>query len=357
MKGMRIRTRTAVVLALVTLCIPGIFGCMGIRGGTELVIRVQVEEAVNAKTDQALRRLRDRMTANSIPYDGISKKASLEFEVQGVPQDSESTGNLHRLVEDEFSEWDLERLTAEGGLTTWRVSMRDAAALAIRQQTLEQAMDSIRRRVEAFSFMPKIQEHGQGEYQILVQLPGVDVPDDSFARLREIVQAGALLELKLVADGPFSSRDDALAPGGGVLPPGTHLLRGASGATRSTAPEWYIVNRIAVITSSDIIEAEASRDINGHPSVGFTLSRDGAARLGRITGENIGRLLAIVLDGQIQSVPRIEGQIFNRGEITGRFTAEETADLALVLRSSPSPAPIIFLEERTVKPSLFGYSW
>ena len=219
MKGMRIRTRTAVVLALVTLCIPGIFGCMGIRGGTELVIRVQVEEAVNAKTDQALRRLRDRMTANSIPYDGISKKASLEFEVQGVPQDSESTGNLHRLVEDEFSEWDLERLTAEGGLTTWRVSMRDAAALAIRQQTLEQAMDSIRRRVEAFSFMPKIQEHGQGEYQILVQLPGVDVPDDSFARLREIIQAGALLELKLRPAGfirrvwPGGQRTNALRTG------------------------------------------------------------------------------------------------------------------------------------------------
>ncbi len=88
MKGMRIRTRTAVVRALVTLCIPGIFGCMGIRGGTELVIRVQVEEAVNAKTDQELERLRDRMTANGIPYDGVSKKASLEFDVQGVPQDS-----------------------------------------------------------------------------------------------------------------------------------------------------------------------------------------------------------------------------------------------------------------------------
>ena len=305
MKGMRIRIRTAVVLALVTLCIPGIFGCMGIRGGTELVIRVQVEEAVNAKADQALRRLRDRMTANSISYDGIIKKASLEFEVKGVPQESESTGNLRRLVEDEFSEWDLERLAAEGGLATWRVSMRDAAALAIRQQTLEQAMDSIRRRVEAFSFMPNVQEHGQGEYQILVQLPGVDVPDDSFARLREIVQAGALLELKLVTDGPFSSRDAALAAGGGVLPPGTDLLRSASGTTPSSAPEWYIVNRIAVITSWDISDADPSRDMNGYPSVGFTLSRDGAARLGRITGENIGRLLAIVLDGQIQSAPRI----------------------------------------------------
>ena len=205
--------------------------------------------------------------------------------------------------------------------------------------------------------MPNVQEHGQGEYQILVQLPGVDVPDDSFARLREIVQAGALLKLKLVTDGPFSSRDAALAAGGGVLPPGTDLLRSASGTTPSSAPEWYIVNRIAVITSWDMSDADPSRDMNGYPSVGFTLSRDGAARLGRITGENIGRLLAIVLDGQIQSAPRIEGQIFARGEITGRFTAEETADLALVLRSSPLPAPIIFLEQRTVKPSLFGYSW
>jgi len=339
------------------LCIPGFFGCMGIRGGTELVIRVQVEEAVNAKTDQDLKRLRDRMTANSISFKEISKNTSLEFQVKGVPQDSESTENLPILVKDEFSEWDLERLTVGEGVTTWRVSMRDAAALAIRRQTLELAMDSIRRRVEAFSFMPNIQEHEQGEYQILVQLPGVDVPEDSFARLKEIIQAGALLELKLVVDGPFPSQDAALAAVGSLLPPDTNLLPTASGGKRSTTPEWYIVNRLAVITSWDIIDAEASRDINGRPSVGFTLSRDGAARLGRITGENTGRLLAIVLDGRIQSAPRIEGQIFERGEINGRFTVREAADLALVLGSSPLPAPILFLEERTVKPSLLGYSW
>ena len=113
------------------------------------------------------------------------------------------------------------------------------------------------------------------------------------------------------------------------------------------------MNKIPAITGRDLTGAEPSKDINGRPSVNFTLNRDGAARFSRVTGQNIGRLLAIVLDRRVVDAPEIHGQISDRGEITGgAFTPEKAADLALVLRSGALPASIKYLSEETVGPSL-----
>ena len=363
----RIRNRTLVILAVVVVCILGIIGIptsfealrnslrnrirlgLDLSGGTHLILQVQVDEAVNVHSDLALERLRDRLTADNIPYDEASKQTPVEILIRGIPQDAETRTTLSNLVRDEFQDWDLSGPTVQDGVASWEIRMRVTAARTTRQEALQQAINTIRRRVDALGVTePTIQEHGQGDYEILVQLPGVDEPD----RVKDIIRSTAMLELKLVADGPFSSRDAALAARGGILPPETDLLRTAPGSTRATSPEWYIVNRIAAVTGRDLSGANPSRDINGFPSVSFNLSRDGAARFGRVTGQNVGQLLAIVLDGQIQSAPRIDGQIFERGEITGRFNERETADLALVLRSGALPASITYLEERTVGPSL-----
>ncbi len=363
----RLRNRTIVILAVVLFCILGIIGIptsfdalrnslgnrirlgLDLSGGTHLILQVQVEDAVKVNSDVALERLRDRLTADGIPYDEVSKVTPVEILIRGIPQDAETRTTLSDLIRDELLEWDLSGPTVQDGVSSWRVRMRVTAARAIRLDALQKAISTIRRRVDALGVTePTIQEHGQGDYEILVQLPGVDEPE----RVKEIIQRTAMLELKLVADGPFSSRDAALAARGGILPPDTDLLRTAPGSTRATSPEWYIVNRIAAVTGRDLSGANPSRDINGFPSIGFTLTRDGATRFGRITGQNVGQLLAIVLDGQIQTAPRIDGQIFERGEITGRFTEQETADLALVLREGALPASITYLEERTVGPSL-----
>ena len=363
----RLRNRTIVILAVVLFCILGIIGIptsfdalrnslgnrirlgLDLSGGTHLILQVQVEDAVKVNSDVALERLRDRLTADGIPYDEVSKVTPVEILIRGIPQDAETRTTLSDLIRDELLEWDLSGPTVQDGVSSWRVRMRVTAARAIRLDALQKAISTIRRRVDALGVTePTIQEHGQGDYEILVQLPGVDEPE----RVKEIIQRTAMLELKLVADGPFSSRDAALAARGGILPPDTDLLRTSPGSTRATSPEWYIVNRIAAVTGRDLSGANPSRDINGFPSIGFTLTRDGATRFGRITGQNVGQLLAIVLDGQIQTAPRIDGQIFERGEITGRFTEQETADLALVLREGALPASITYLEERTVGPSL-----
>jgi len=164
------------------------------------------------------------------------------------------------------------------------------------------------------------------------------------------MQNQALLELKLVQDGPFPSREAALAAHGGILPPDTQLLQGQAG--QNGGETWYIINRVAAVTGRDLTGAEPAHDANGRPDVNFTLSRDGASRFGRVTGANVGKLLAVVLDNRVYEAANIESQITERGEIRGGFTTQKAQDLALVLRSGALPASITTLSDEVVGPSL-----
>ena len=252
---------------------------------------------------------------------------------------------MQTLATDQFSDWDLVRVP--GDETARLLVLKTSSAATIRNQALMQAMDTIRRRVDALGVAePTIAEYGQGDFELVVQLPGVDDP----SRVKDIMQSTALLELKLVQDGPYSSREAALAAHGGVLPPDTELVPGQRENGNET---WYVLNRIAAVTGRDLSGAEPSHDQAGRPNVNFTLNRDGAERFGRVTGANIGKLLAIVLDNRVYSAPVIHGQITDRGEITGgNFTPQTAQDLALVLRSGALPASIKYLSEETVGPSL-----
>ena len=162
-----------------------------------------------------------------------------------------------------------------GDVTARQLVLKTSAAATIRNQALMQAMETIRRRIDALGVAePTIAEYGQqGDFELVVQLPGVDDP----TRVKDIMQSTALLELKLVQDGPYSSREAALAAHGGVLPPDTELLPGSTGANGSES--WYVLNRIAAVTGRDLSGAEPSHDQAGRPSVNFTLNRDGARAL------------------------------------------------------------------------------
>jgi preprotein translocase subunit SecD len=186
-----------------------------------------------------------------------------------------------------------------------------------------------------------------------VQLPGVDDP----TRVKDIIKSTALLELKLVepGGGPFPTREAALVQSGGVVPPDKELLpsvRRYNDASSASSEQWYLVNRVAAITGRDLRTANPSSDEFGKPAVSFTLTSEGASRFEKVTGANIGKQLAIVLDGKVQSAPNIHGQIRDSGQISGSFTLEQANDLALVLRSGALPASLNYLEERTVGASL-----
>jgi len=362
----RIRNRTIFILVVVIGCVLGLTGLpknvtqlranlrnrihlgLDLKGGTHMVLQVHVDDAVKVTTDQTLERLRDVMTSRSISYSSIERQGISSILIKGVP-DSKS-GDLQAVVSQQFSTWNLQRVP--GQLNARLLKMKVSEANILRNQALEQARETIRRRIDALGLVgPEVADYGQGDYELVVQLPGVSDP----TRVKNIIQATAMLELKIVRGGPYSSREAALAQYGGVLPPGTELLPGSpdsSGSSTSSGQVWYLLNQVAAVTGRDLTGAQPSTGRNGQPSVNFTLSRDGAVRFGEVTSKNIGKGLAIVLDNRVVSAPTIQSQITDSGEITGSFTPQQTSDLALMLRSGALPASITYLNENTVGPSL-----
>ena len=361
----RVRTRAIIIVVAVVVCVIGIVGFprniqqlsenigqrirlgLDLKGGTHLVLQVHVEDAVNLVSDQALQRLREGFQAKNIPYADIHKTDSTHILIKGISQNR--LADVQALVSDQFSDWQLDAVP--GDPSSRQLSLKPSAEVQTKNDTISQAMDTIRRRVDALGVVePEIAEYGkQGDYELVVQLPGVDDP----TRVKDIIQSTALLELKLVQDGPYPSREAALAAHGGVLPPESQLLPGEPDSSQSNSGEvWYIVNQIAAVTGRDLSGAQPSQDENGRPNILFTLTRDGAARFGQVTGANIHKRLAIVLDERVVSAPEIESQINDRGEIHGSFTTQQASDLALKLRSGALPASINYLQEETVGPSL-----
>jgi preprotein translocase subunit SecD len=365
---LKIRNRAIFIGVVIVACILGIIGFpknfqelkdnlrsrihlgLDLRGGTYLVLQVHVEDAVNITADQAMERLIDELKAKNVPYADVQKADDTHVHppihrilIKGVPQ--ERTVDLQTLASEQFSDWDLSHMP--GDATSWMLTLKPSAAANIRNQAQLQSMNTINNRVNQLGVTEaSVAEYGQGDYELVVQLPEVDDP----TRVKDIMQSTALLELKLVQDGPFPSREAALAAHGGVLPPDTQLLQGQM--TQNGGESWYVINRVAAVTGRDLSGAEPSHDVNGRPSVNFTLTRDGAARFGRVTSANVGKLLAVVLDNRVYEAATIQSQITDRGEITGPFSEQKVQDLALVLRSGALPASITYLYEWTVGPSL-----
>ncbi|HJZ69408.1 MAG TPA: protein translocase subunit SecD, partial [Blastocatellia bacterium] len=253
----------------------------------------------------------------------------------------------------------------------WRVDDRGNSIIAVldegaqnqlRDRATDQAKAIIENRVNAFGVTePTIQRKGEGTYQIVIQMPGVDDPE----RIKNTLNADSNLELKLVAKGtqiPYATKEAAEAAAKST-PPGTdqytnqyeaveYLERPDSGGAAQKG--WVVLGKTPVITGLDMRDASARSSQYGGAAyeIDFSLSKDGADRFGDATGKHVGDQLAIVLNNEVKSAPRINSQIHDRGQITGNFTRKAAEDLALVLRSGALPAKAVYLEERTVGPSL-----
>jgi len=323
---------------------------LDLRGGTHLILQVQVNDAVNVDSDNAIARLKEDMRARKINYADIIKADPASrpdlIVVKGVPPDQSS--DFKSIISDRLPEYDA----TSGVENSWAVSMKAQSLAELKNRAVAQAIETIRNRIDQLGVSePVIQEHGLGQYQILVQLPGVDDP----GRVKEIMQSTAMLEIKQSLGGPYSSEQQALQEHGGVLPPDAVIMPGRSiGATRDTegGQAWYLISRASAVTGRDLRTAEPSRDENGQPAVRFVLSGEGGRKFYSFTSTHVGDNLAVVLDNKVQEVAVIKEAIRDTGVINGRFTDQQTRDLAMVLRSGALPASIKYLEERTVGPSL-----
>jgi preprotein translocase subunit SecD len=322
---------------------------LDLRGGTHLILQVQVNDAVNVDSDNAIARLKTDMRARKINYADIVKPDPVNHPeavvVKGITPDQSS--DFKSIVADRLPEYDV----TSGAENSFTVAMKAQNLKDLKDRAVTQAIETIRNRIDQLGVSePVIQEHGLGQYQILVQLPGVDDP----ARVKEIMQSTAMLEIKQSLGGPYPSQEAALQDKGGVLPPDAVLMQGKSIGSRNSegGEQWYLISRASAVTGRDLRTAEPTTDENGQPAVRFILTGEGGQKFYAFTSAHVGEFLAVILDNKVQEVATIKEAIRDTGIINGRFTDQETHDLSMTLRSGALPAGIKYLEERTVGPSL-----
>lgn len=215
------------------------------------------------------------------------------------------------------------------------LKLKDTEIEQLRNGVLTQTIEVLRKRIDELGVVqPVITRIGAD--RILIELPGVlDIQ-----KAKSIVGRTALLELKLVVEsGPKEVLQEKLTRDYELLPD-------------QTGNEWFLLEKLPVITGADLKTAYTTTDEFGMPAVGFELTGRASEVFAKATEQNIGRRLAIVLDKRVISAPVIRSRISDRGQISGNFTAEEAKELAIVLRAGALPTKVQFLQESVVGPSL-----
>src|SRR3989449_2503824 len=312
---------------------------LDLKGGVHLVLRVQTEDALRLVTEQEMERLREALKSKIAPFTRIEATDAVHFKVEGIPPAQDAA---FRQIASEV-QTNFDRSAGTNG--TYTFTMRPNIQVNLRDEAVVQARQTIERRVNELGVTePQIAQQGAGGDQILVQLPGVaDVE-----RAKSIIGSPGLLELKIV-ERVAASKEELMV--NGRVPEGMEIVPGTSTAG-DTGNLYYLVKKVAAVTGRDLRNARPSLDENNRPAVSFTLNSEGGRKFGKVSGENIGRQLAIILDGRVQSAPTLESRITTEGRISGSFTQEEVQNLSLILRSGALPASLTYLEERTIGPSL-----
>ena len=319
---------------------------LDLKGGTQLAMRVNTEDAVRAEVDQAMESLKGQITKQNLPLPAMRRGDTASSFVLTAPNGI-PVAQYEKLGHDWAPQFDI---ASVGQDVTFR--MKQQSVTALEDDTVKQAIETIRNRVDALGVTEPIiaREGGIRGNRIVIQLPGVDDP----ARVKEIIRTTAQLQFRLVEGGagpdsaavlnalPADVRNDV-----DVLPSVAQDQFG-----RVTGTEYIAVRKSVPVTGRDLKTARVQKSAMGQPNIGFDLTPDGGRKFSALTGANVGRQLAIVLDNKVQSAPRINSQIEDRGVIEGSFTPEEASNLALMLRSGSLPASLTTLEERTVGPSL-----
>ena len=303
---------------------------LDLQGGSHLLMLVDMEVVETERLNSLGETIRQEFRSEKIRF------SDLKVENRSVSVSVRKADDVGA-AEQIFDELGRGLITTNDG-QSYQISFDEAGLIELRNQTVEQSMEIIRRRIDPDGTKEPIIQR-QGKDRVLVQLPGVDDPET----IKRLLGRTAKLTFQLVD----TSLTGAEAITRGRVPPGSVLLPGDGENSQS-----YVVEKRVMVSGEMLDGATASFDQNNRPSVSFTLNATGAKKFGRVTGSNIGRPFAIVLDGKVVSAPTIQSQIFGSGQITGQFSVAETNELALILRAGALPAPLIVLEERSIGPGL-----
>ncbi|MFQ5902537.1 MAG: protein translocase subunit SecD [Candidatus Binatia bacterium] len=317
---------------------------LDLQGGTHLILEVKVEKAVENALDLVRENLRNLLREKRISFNGMEKtpenRILLKFS-------SENSQRVRDLLRSDFPSLVLVSSQSGDQGTEFLLGIHERELRSIRNDAVDQSLETIRNRIDQFGVRePTIQRRGQ--HDILIQLPGIEDPE----RAKELIGKTALLEFKLVDE--VNDVEEAVRKG---PPPGREILygytpRGDGGLGMEKSP--YLLEARTLMTGDYIADARVrpGSGLEG-PYVELILNSNGARLFERITGANVRRQLAIILDNRVYSAPVIQERIGGgRASITGSFDFKEARDLAIVLRAGALPAPVEIVEERTVGPSL-----
>ena len=303
---------------------------LDLKGGSYLLLKADMDVVFKEKLEFLMSDIRATLRKSKVGYKKLNiKEQTISFEKRSADTDKKIIKIILKLNKNllinqkdkmfliEFSKVDKDKII---------------------KSTMAQAIEIVRRRIdETGTNEPTIQQ--QGTDRIIVQLPGLEDP----GRIKRLLGKTAKLNFQLAH--PSILSEDIKR--GSIAPPGFSILEDDKDPNL-----LYMINKRVMVSGEMLKDANSSFDRNNSPSVSFQLSALGGKKFGRVTGKNIGRAFAIVLDGKVVSAPVIQSQIFSNGQITGNFSLQETNDLSLVLRSGALPAPMIILEERSVGPGL-----
>ena len=303
---------------------------LDLKGGSYLLLKAELESVFNEKLDNTSAQIRKSLRKNKIKYKNLrTVDDRISFNIRNS-NDKKKVLSLIKEYSKDFLINDQKNY--------FYLNLSESGINSITKSTMQQAIEIVRRRIdESGTKEPLIQQ--QGKDRILVQLPGIDDPD----RIKRLLGKTAKLTFRFTHP-EMTTETLSLSS---VTPPGYILLN-----EQKDKNKFYMIQKKVMVSGEELTDAKAAFDQDGNPAVMFTLTTSGGKKFGRITGKNIGRPFAIILDNRVISAPIIQGQIFSNGQITGNFSIQEANDLALVLRAGALPVPLNILEERTVGPGL-----
>ena len=314
---------------------------LDLQGGIHLVLGVDVDKALESQVERVASDMKASLEKKGIGVTHLARQGTTEIAIQLA---SPQTWNDALTALGEFQAY--ERKSADQAAGRIVLALKEREATTLRDLAIRQGLETIRNRVDQFGVAePTIQK--QGEDRLLVQLPGIQDPE----RAKALIGKTALLEFKLVDEQADVNRAVKERPPEGDEVLWQRVVDKQSGQERRVP---YVVKKKTLLTGADLATARVSIDqTTSEPYVSVEFNKIGEKVFAELTEQNVGKQLAIILDGNVHSAPVIRERIpSGRAQITGGFTAESASDLAIVLRAGALPAPVKILEERTVGPSL-----
>ncbi len=317
---------------------------LDLQGGMHLVLEVDTEKALESTIERIRLEIRNLLKKERIRFLNIERVNGAKISVR--LQGKDNIDGFERILNKEFKDLRLVSRSTDDGVLSIVIDLPEEEADHIKKLATRQALETIRNRIDQFGVSePDIRL--QGEKRILIQLPGIKDTE----RAKDLIGKTALLEFKLVDE-----THDVNAARDGNIPLGSEILTQITKSpdTNREIKNYFLIKKQTLLTGANLTDARVQIDSQfNEPYVSITFDKKGGRIFAEITGENVKKRLAIVLDNHVYSAPVIQEKIAGgEARITGNFTMEEAKDLAIALRAGALPAPVKILEERTVGPSL-----